>query len=97
MEPFYEKIDFLPFPDRTIWEEYIDYIPNFVGNNISIILGRGCLYSCIYCCNYALRKITDGNYVRVRSPQNIIEEIKLIHEKYPLEKNLSGSRNLQYK
>lgn len=69
-----------------MWEEYIDYIPNFVGNNISILLGRGCPYSCTYCCNYALRKLTDGNYVRFRSPQNIIEEIRLIHEKYPLGK-----------
>ncbi len=88
MAPFYEKLDLLPFPDRTIWEEYIDYVPNFVGNNISIILGRGCPYSCPYCCNHALRKITDGNYVRFRSPQNIIEEIKLVHEKYPLENNV---------
>ena len=29
--PFYEKLDQLPFPDRTIWEEYIDYIQNFFG------------------------------------------------------------------
>ena len=88
MAPFYEKLDLLPFPDRTIWEEYIDYKPNFLEKNISVLLGRGCPYSCTYCCNHALRKITDGNYVRFRSPQNIIEEIKLIHEKYPLENNI---------
>jgi radical SAM superfamily enzyme YgiQ (UPF0313 family) len=88
MAPFYEKLDLLPFPDRTMWDAYIDYKQNFVENNICILLGRGCPYSCTYCCNHALRKITDGNYVRFRSPQNIIEEIKLIHEKYPLENNI---------
>lgn len=51
-------------------------------------MGRGCPYSCTYCCNHAFRKITNGNYVRFRSPQNIIEEIRLIHKKYPLEKNI---------
>jgi len=86
--PFNENIDLLPFPDRTIWEEHIDYIPNFLEKNISILLGRGCPYSCSYCCNHALRKIADGNYVRFRSPQNIIEEIKLIHEKYFQENNI---------
>jgi radical SAM superfamily enzyme YgiQ (UPF0313 family) len=88
MAPFYEKLDLLPFPDRKMWEEYIDYIQNFLENNISLLLGRGCPYSCTYCCNHALRRITDGNYVRYRSPQNIIEEIKLIHEKYPLENSI---------
>jgi anaerobic magnesium-protoporphyrin IX monomethyl ester cyclase len=88
LAPFYEKLDLLPFPDRTMWEEYIDYIQNFLGNNISVLLGRGCPYSCPYCCNHALRKITDGNYVRFRLARNIIEEIKLVHEKYPLENSI---------
>ena len=88
MAPFYEKLDLLPFPDRIMWDAYIGYKQNFIENNISILLGRGCPYNCTYCCNHALRKITDGNYVRFRSPQNIIEEIKLIHEKYPLENNI---------
>jgi radical SAM superfamily enzyme YgiQ (UPF0313 family) len=88
MAPFYEKLDLLPFPDRTMWDAYVDYKPNFLENNISVLMGRGCPFSCPYCCNHALRKITNGNYVRFRSPRNIIEEIRLIHEKYPLEKNI---------
>ncbi len=88
LAPFYEKLDLLPFPDRTIWEEQIDYRQNLFQGNISILLGRGCPYSCTYCSNKNLRKITNGNYVRQRSPRNIIEEIKLIHEKYPLENSI---------
>ena len=87
MAPFYEKLDLLPFPDRTMWKEYIDYNPD-LENNITVLLGRGCPYSCTYCCNHALKKITDGNYVRFRSPRKIIEEIQLVHEEYPLENRL---------
>lgn len=87
-ESFYENIDMLPFPDRAMWDEYIDYIPNFLGKNISILLGRGCPHSCTYCCNHALRKIAKGNYVRFRSPKNILKEIKQVHEKYSMEKNI---------
>ncbi len=67
---------------------HIDYKQNFVENNVSILLGKGCPYSCTYCCNHALRKITNGNYVRFRSPRNIIEEIQLVHEEYPIEKSI---------
>jgi len=88
MAPFYQNLDSLPFPDRTMWDEYIDYKQNFLDYNISILMGRGYPYSCTYCCNHAFRKITNGNYVRFRSPQNIIGEIRLIHKKYPLEKNI---------
>jgi anaerobic magnesium-protoporphyrin IX monomethyl ester cyclase len=85
---FYQEIDLLPFPDREMWEEFVDYRPNFKEQNITILLGLGCPYNCTYCINHVLRKIADGNYVRYRSPQKIIEEIKLLHEKYPLEKSM---------
>ena len=87
MAPFNEKLDLFPFPDRTMWEEYIDYNPD-LKDNVSILLGKGCPYSCTYCCNHAFRKITNGNYVRFRSPRYIIEEIQLVHEAYPLENSI---------
>ena len=87
MSPFYENLDSLPFPDRGMWEEYIDYNPD-LKNNVTILLGRGCPYNCSYCCNHALSRITNGNFVRFRSPRKIIEELELIHEKYPLEKKI---------
>jgi anaerobic magnesium-protoporphyrin IX monomethyl ester cyclase len=88
MAPFYENLDFLPPLDRKIWEEYIDYNPFFSDRNISILLGRGCPFRCTYCCNYALSKITEGKYVRFKSPKIIVEEIKSIHEEYPLENSI---------
>jgi len=83
--PFFEDLDSLPFPDRTMWGKYIDESPD-LKHRVSILLGRGCPHSCTYCCNHALRKITSGKYVRYRSPQNIIDELRVIHKKYPLEK-----------
>ncbi|MFA5156382.1 MAG: radical SAM protein [Candidatus Omnitrophota bacterium] len=70
--PFLEKISELPFPDRQIWDAWTR--PR--GTTYSVILGRGCPFQCTYCSNHALRKIAPGNYVRFRSPDNIIEEIR---------------------
>ncbi|MCD4669993.1 MAG: B12-binding domain-containing radical SAM protein [Actinomycetia bacterium] len=85
---FFQDIDLLPFADREMWEESVDYKPNLLEQNISILLGLGCPFNCTYCINHVLRKITGGNYIRHRSPQNIIKEIKLLHAKYPLEKSM---------
>lgn len=88
ISPFFNDLDKLPFPDREIWENYIDYEYNYFSENISVLLGRGCPYSCTYCCNHSIRQIAKGRYVRFRTPKNIIEEIRLIHKKYPLEKKI---------
>ena len=85
MSPFYENLDSLPFPDRSMWEEYIDYNPD-LKNNVTILLGRGCPYNCPYCCNHALSIITDGNYVRFRSPRKIKDSFN----KFILFKHLSS-------
>jgi anaerobic magnesium-protoporphyrin IX monomethyl ester cyclase len=84
--PFLEDLDLLPLADRTIWDDYISYNP-LLGKNVSLLIGRGCPYSCAYCCNDSLKRVAGGNYVRLRSPRSIVEEIKLMHEKYPIENN----------
>jgi radical SAM superfamily enzyme YgiQ (UPF0313 family) len=35
-----------------------------------------------------LKKIANGNYVRLRSPENIIDEIKNLYQKYPSKKEI---------
>ena len=84
---YFENLDELPFPDRNMWEGYLENTESLSEQNFVILLGRGCPYNCTYCCNHAFRKIADGNYVRVRSPQNIVREIKSLHEKYSEEKS----------
>ena len=77
--PFLQNIDELPFPDREMWQKWIA-VPE---SRYAVLLGRGCLFQCTYCCNHALRKIASGPYLRLRSPDNIIKEITGIIKKNP--------------
>lgn len=78
--PFLEDIDSLPFPDREMWREWIEETHGLIS---SVLLGRGCPFQCSYCCNHALQKMAEGTYVRYRSPNNIIKEIKEIVTAFP--------------
>jgi anaerobic magnesium-protoporphyrin IX monomethyl ester cyclase len=71
--PFLENLDELPFPDRKMWVPWVENADNHTYT--SVLLGRGCPFECAYCCNHALKKITTGPYVRMRSPDNIVAEI----------------------
>lgn len=83
--PFLDKLDEMPFPDRDMWQEWLDEQP---GSRHAIILGRGCPFDCTYCCNHALKKVADGQYYRLRSPENIIKEIEEIKKHYPSNKEI---------
>ncbi|PWD97625.1 B12-binding domain-containing radical SAM protein [Marinilabilia rubra] len=77
--PFIQNLDSLPFLDREIWAPWILE----KNSKLTILLGRGCPYNCTYCCNHKLKKIANGGYVRMRSPENIIAEIEELAKKYP--------------
>lgn len=77
--PFLENLDALPFADRDLWQPWILE----KNSRITILLGRGCPYNCTYCCNHKLKKITTGQYVRMRSPENITAEILELTATYP--------------
>ena len=82
---FLRDLDSLPFPDRQMWEEWIEEVPDSV---TAVLLGRGCPFSCSYCCNHSLRNLAGGSYVRFRSPRNVVEEIKGITSQSPGGKNI---------
>ncbi len=69
---FLRDLDQLSYIDRTMWEEWI----NESGTFVSVLAGRGCPNKCTYCSNHALARISKGKYVRFRSTDNIIGEIK---------------------
>jgi len=77
--PFLQNLDELPFPDREMWQEWI-LEPH---TKPTVLLGRGCPFDCTYCSNHSLRKISSGKYVRMRSPENILSEIRKLYEEYP--------------
>jgi anaerobic magnesium-protoporphyrin IX monomethyl ester cyclase len=78
-----EDLDSLPFPDHEIYRKYKQFQEN---KNIPLFVTRGCPFKCSYCYMNAMRvKFSGlGTFVRSRSPENIIEEIKILSEKYEL-------------
>lgn len=80
---FIQNISTLPFPDREMW---VPWIEEQINAEFSVLMGRGCPYNCTYCSNHALKKIAGGKYVRMRSPENIVDEIALLHVNYPRSK-----------
>lgn len=76
-----QDIDCLPFPDREL---YISKYPFMKITQAHVISGRGCPFNCSFCFNHAYRKLykDKGNPVRLRSAENVIQEIKEIKAKY---------------
>ncbi|MBU2633700.1 MAG: B12-binding domain-containing radical SAM protein [Nanoarchaeota archaeon] len=70
-----ENLDELPFPDRKLYLKY-DF---FRKKQATVFMAwRGCPYRCSFCFNHSMLKMykDKGKYIRVRSPENIIKEIK---------------------
>ena len=82
LRPLIQDLDSLPFPDREIYD-YNDLLKGYY-NGLEFSAGRGCPYQCSYCINHILMKKYKGKgkYVRMRSPQNLITEIKQVMKKY---------------
>ncbi len=71
-----EEIDRLPLPDYTLFN--YEKIISESGRCFPMMLGRGCPFSCHYCCNHVIRSVypNASKYVRfpsVRHSMNIIK------------------------
>lgn len=84
-----EDLDVLPFPARHLLEERDIYYNPKLGNRpfTAVCTSRGCSYRCIYCVPSSLSFSRELEYkhhvskkppVRKRSPENIVEEFKLL-------------------
>jgi len=82
-----EGLDNNPLPDTEIinTEEYVSAkgrkksIGHAVNSRISsFITSRGCPFNCTFCSSHTVH----GKKLRFRSIQNVVQEIKLMHEKY---------------
>ena len=77
-----EDLDRLPFPDRSIFRYFKKYKQKEIRPRF--IFSRGCPFNCTYCCNHALKQnyAGSGRYLRFRSVDKAIEEIKKLREEY---------------
>ncbi len=84
LRPFEGNIDNLAFPNWDHWriENYLDTNLYYLPGALKCLSSRGCPYNCSFCSNQAIEEAVPGRYYRVRSPENVINEIKLNKEKY---------------
>ena len=80
-----EDLDNLEF-DRELFD--IHKYNKARNYTIDVFAGRGCPYNCSSCINHYQQKLYQGKgkYVRIRSPENLINEIKVLRKKYRIDK-----------
>jgi len=72
-----ESLDTLPLPDKAIFEKSTHH-----GDDYMIMSHRGCPHNCSYCAESFLNELYAGAYLRRRSVDSIIEELKIMKNKY---------------
>ncbi|MFH0986183.1 MAG: radical SAM protein [Candidatus Omnitrophota bacterium] len=77
-----EDLDSLPFPDRAIFEPYLN-----MNDSLLTMSQRGCVYQCTYCSHNVLKENYKGKgcYVRRKSPERFVEELRHFKELYSYE------------
>lgn len=82
LEKLEQNLDSLPFPDRDLLNGFKEIGFSRIRN---FIASRGCPYDCTYCFNHKLKEMyADNKYVRRRSVDNVVEEIKQVITDYRL-------------
>jgi len=73
VRPLIENLDILPFPDKELFYNY-----GVFEELVPALASRGCPFQCTFCANHAYQKMYKGKgkYVRMRSVDNLIEELK---------------------
>jgi radical SAM superfamily enzyme YgiQ (UPF0313 family) len=85
VRPLIQNLDEIPFPDRKLLYEFNPKLKNYP---ITFFMAsRGCPYRCPYCFNRSFKKIykNKGWRIRIRTVDNLIEEIKLVKKEQPLQ------------
>ncbi len=82
VRPLIQNLDSLPFPDKDLFFKKYPYCNTFY----RILGSRGCVLNCSFCGNNYLQKLykDKGPLYRKRNPHNIIEELSLAKQRFPL-------------
>jgi radical SAM superfamily enzyme YgiQ (UPF0313 family) len=75
---FIENLDDLPFPARDLMDNKKYVLPITNEPYTLVIPSRGCPHDCIFCTSSKYY----GKKLRLRSPENIIDEVKEVKNKY---------------
>lgn len=78
-----ENLDQIPFPARDLIEDWSIYKGYFLSKrkpDMVMISSRGCPYDCVFCSNPVWK--LNKPYFRMRSPENIVEELTELKYKY---------------
>jgi len=87
IRPLIENLDSLPFMDREMFDYQKHLDESGEKRYLAVMGSRGCPFNCSNCSNHTLRLIypNKSKYVRLRSVDNIIKEIKKALKKYSFE------------
>jgi len=80
---FIQDLDALPFADKPLWEEHVR-----LGDLYLTMASRGCPYRCTFCFNNFFARLPEeksGKYVRLRSPEHMIAELKIAKRRYDIQ------------
>jgi anaerobic magnesium-protoporphyrin IX monomethyl ester cyclase len=79
LRSFIPELDSLPYPARDLFD--LERYRNNKKRSTMMITSRGCSHGCAYCSAHLVM----GSSFRVRSPENILQEMKECHRKYGIE------------
>ncbi len=81
-EGFIQDLDSLPIYDKVIWEEHVR-----IGDRYFTMASRGCPYRCTFCFNNFFAELPEGKkgkYVRQRSVEHMMYELRMAKKRYKL-------------
>ncbi len=74
--PFIKNLDDLPLPLHDMLPLHRYRVPLIKGPYSFVVTSRGCPANCLFC----IKHVSYGRTVRVRSPENVIAELRLLQD-----------------
>jgi hypothetical protein len=78
--PKITDLDGLPFMARDVFDRYQSRYQTDLP--ASILASRGCYYRCTFCSVVSYERLQEGSAHRQRSNQNVVEEMRVLHDRF---------------
>ena len=75
------ELDEVPREDWDLFDTQ-QSIDRYGLGQIRVLASRGCPYSCSYCANHILARAQPGRYVRFRSVDSLLDELKMLQARF---------------